>query len=259
MEQQSLLAPLPAPPLSVIADYGELEGASHAHYVRAQNGSEYIAKGPRFAPTQPTVAANELIAARLAQALALPLLDFRILEMAGDLLFASAWMHEGSYATGIDKYLFERCANQELAYELVVFDAWLCNTDRHNRNLIVRLPKKPGETHVAILNDHSHLLISPHEPTPEGLLKRTGASPRPYVSLSFVREAIVSRERLGQAVLRAEAVPEATVRHAVQATPDTLLPDPYRALYERFLLNRQALLRTTFKENPDVFPNLEAS
>ncbi|CAN5533784.1 hypothetical protein BH20ACT17_BH20ACT17_13350 [soil metagenome] len=243
----------------MLADYGEIAGASHAHYVRASNGSEYIAKGPIFAPDQPTVAANEFVAAHLAEAVGLPLLDYRVLDMNGDLLFASAWMDKGSFATGIEKYLLERCVNQDIVYELVVFDAWLCNTDRHNGNLIVRLPKKPGEAHVVILNDHSHLLVSQHEPTPEGLLRQLDTSPRPYVSLPFVREAIVSKKRLGQAVIRAEAVPEAVVRTAVQATPEALLPGPFREVYERFLIERQARLRKVFKENLDVFPNLEAA
>lgn len=260
MEQQSLL-PAVAPYLSVWTDYGEIEtGASRAHYVLAENGSEYIAKGPSFVPSHPTVAANEWVAAELATALALPLLDYRIVTMGGELFFASTWMRRESFATGIDRYLFNRCDNQHIVYELVVFDAWLINTDRHSGNLIVRLPKRTGDPHLAILNDHSHLLVSPSEPkTPEGLLSRLDGSPEPYVSLPFVREAITSRQRLSRAIDRVEKLPDVVIRDAVRSAPDKLLGAPYRAAYERFLLDRRTKLRAAFANKPGVFPNLQTA
>lgn len=259
MEQQSLLAPVVAPPLSVLTDYGQVEGASRAHYVRITNGSEYLIKGPSFVPEHPTVAGNEWVAARVAEALGIPVLGYRVVEMGGNLFFASDFMQEKSFAPGVHETLFGRCVNREwMAYRVVVFDAWLINKDRHNENLIVRLPLQRGDDHVLILNDHSHLLVSPIEPrTAQGLASRLDATPDPYVSLPFVRESIVSMGRLSEALGAVEALPEAVIRQAVQSAPLPLLPSPFRETYERFLLERRARLRRVFQENTAVFANLQ--
>lgn len=257
MEQQSLLAPVVAEPLPVWTDFGQVEGASRAHYVRASNGSEYLIKGPLFTPEHPTVAGNEWVAAQLAGALGLPMLDYRIVQMGGNLFFASAWMQERSFAPGADAQLFGRCSNQELAYNVVVFDAWLINKDRHAQNLVVRLPLRGDDRYLLILNDHSHLLVNPQEPrTPDRLSSRLDTSPGPYVSLPFVRESIESGERLDSAIGAVEGLPEATIRHAVQSAPMQLLPQPHRDAYERFLIERRERLRAVFHDHKDEFPNL---
>src|SRR4051812_25670853 len=78
----------PASYLRVVDDYGEVgEGATNAHYVLAENGSEYLIKGPSLVAGHPTVAANEWIAARLADSLGLPVLDTRLVTMGGHLFF----------------------------------------------------------------------------------------------------------------------------------------------------------------------------
>jgi hypothetical protein len=54
----------------VMDDYGEIgHGASKAHTIAAENGEEFIIKGPSFTPEHPTVVANEWSAAQLAEAL----------------------------------------------------------------------------------------------------------------------------------------------------------------------------------------------
>ena len=111
--------------------------------------------------------------------------------------------------------------------------------------------------HLLILNDHSHLLVSPLEPrTPQGLSARLDTSPGPYVSLPFVRESIVSKERLRKALELLESLPESTIRLVVRSTPERLLPTPFRSPYEEFLVARRARLRKVFHENQAVFPTL---
>ena len=78
---------------SVWTDYGQVgRGASLAHYVLAENGSEYIMKGPTYTPDHHYVAANEIIAGQIIRMLGLPLLDCCVLEMSGVLYFGSAWI-----------------------------------------------------------------------------------------------------------------------------------------------------------------------
>src|SRR5262249_12291042 len=158
--------------VSVVDDYGPVgRGASAARYVLAVNGNEYIAKGPSLCPGHRYVAANEFIAASLAGCLGLPVLDFCILEMNGHLFFGSTWMQYTSFAPQISEDLFNRCENRGRVYDLVVFDSWVCNVDRHHENLVVRCAKKRtngGDHHLMILNDHSHCLVPPGQ-TPANL------------------------------------------------------------------------------------------
>ncbi len=256
VDQDSLFG-RPAPAITrVVTDYGEVgAGASRAHYVLAENGTEYIIKGPAFVPEHPTVAGNEWVAANLARQLGLPLLDFQIVTMADDVFFASLWMDKGTFAAGIDAELFGRCANRDRIYDVVVLDSWLYNQDRHNENLVVRLPRRPGDPHLLIPNDHSHLLICPGNPrTPEGLLGVLDAGPS--VSLQFVRESIVDEGRLDRALQAVEAVPEDTIRQIVRTTPESLLPPPYRDAYETFLVARQGRLRGVMEGRRATFPRL---
>lgn len=90
MAQLALLGSGDVPMLHVVDDYGEVgQGASRAHYVLAENGNEYIIKGPALTPNHQFVAANELVAARIAGALGLPLLEFCVVELSGKLYFGA--------------------------------------------------------------------------------------------------------------------------------------------------------------------------
>jgi hypothetical protein len=106
---------IPPPPLRVMDDYGPVgAGASQAHTVLAENGQEYIVKGPSLVPSHPHVAANEYVAARLGQAIGLPILDFTTVALAGDLFFASALMPPGTFHNQTTEDLFDRCENRDL-------------------------------------------------------------------------------------------------------------------------------------------------
>jgi hypothetical protein len=174
--------------LEVIDDYGKVgEGATNARYVLAENGNEYLIKGPSLVAGHPTVAANEWIAARLADSLGLPVLDFRLVTMGGNLFFASTWMQRPSFSPAITEDLLVKCENKERIYDVVVFDAWLCNLDRHAHNLVVRKLERDvnSKRHWLLLNDHSHLLVSPLIPStsagrvPRPISRFRDRSPRP--------------------------------------------------------------------------------
>jgi len=142
--------------MRVLDDLGAIgRGASAAHYVLAENGIEYIIKGPSFTPQHPYVAANELLAALIARQLGLPILDFAVVQMGQDLFFASAFMQGGTFHPQIRTDLFDRCENKERVYGMLVFDAWICNIDRHDGNLLVRTTRRGGQEHTTLLlNDH---------------------------------------------------------------------------------------------------------
>lgn len=242
--------------LKVVTDYGEVgKGASNAHFVLAENGTEYLIKGPRFVPSHPTVGGNEWVAAKLADELGLPILDFRLVTMAGEYFFASQWMPSGTFSPGIDSDLLKRCTNRNRTHDVVVFDTWLYNQDRNNENLVVRLPRKSGDPHQLILNDHSHLLICPGGPqSHKDLQSRLDAGP--CVSLPFVRESIDNWGDLDRALQGVEALSEARIREVVGTTPVGLLSETYRDAYQQFLVARRSRLRAVFEGHRTAFPNL---
>jgi hypothetical protein len=257
MTEQESLWQVPTP-LAVWDDYGRVgKGASEAHYILAENGSEYIIKGPSLAPAHPTVAGNEWIAARLASAVGLPLLDYRVVTMHDELFFASSWMPPGTFYPAITEELFNRCENRERAYDLVVFDSWLINSDRHSENLPVRHIAR-GDRHLLLLNDHSHLLVSPSGPREVGdLMGRLDSPPRTYVTLAFIRDSITDPARINEALDRVERVSDADTRAVVASTPPELLANDARAVYADFLVERKHRLRGLFENHATDFPNLE--
>jgi hypothetical protein len=258
------LTPTPAPsdrltPLPVIDDYGPIgKGASEAHSVLAENGEEYIIKGPSFVPQHPTVGANEWVAARLAETLGLPILDYRILSMGGDLFFASGWMQTPTFYPAIDAEIFQKCENRGRAYSVVIFDCWLINKDRHGANLVVRNSRNGN--HLMILNDHSHLLVSPLGPfATSTLMSSVAAPPDPFICLPFIRDAITDPAEIRTVLDRIEDLPEDLIRDAVHSTPQQLLSTADQAIYADFLVERRGCLREVMQTGSSVFPKLEGS
>jgi hypothetical protein len=243
----------------VVDDYGEVgKGASRAHTVLAENGEDYIIKGPSFVPEHPTVAANEWIAAQLADALGLPVLDYRIVTMGGSLFFASTWMQKPTFMPAIDAETFQKCENRQRAYGVVVFDCWLVNRDRHSENLIVRTSRQGNR--LMILNDHSHLLVSPSEPTKMSELQGSvKAPPAPFVWLPFLRDAITDPSEIRQVLDQIDALSEDFIRSVVSGTPEQLLSTADQAIYADFLVERRACLREVMQTGSAVFPKLEGS
>lgn len=240
-------------------DYGPIgEGASQARSVLAENGEEYIIKGPSLVPEHPTVGANEWIAARLAEALGLPVLDHRLVTMGGEIFFASAWMQKPTFYPAIDAELFNRCENRDRVYGVVVFDTWLINQDRHGANLVVRNAK--GGNHLMILNDHSHLLVSPLGPhTTEELMGWVDAPPERFIRLPFVRDSIADPAEVRAVIDRIEALSETQIRAAVNSTPTALLAVAEQGVYGDFLVERRACLREVIHSGSAAFPNLEGA
>lgn len=246
-------------PLAVIDDYGPLgKGASEARSVLAENGEEYIIKGPSLVPEHPTVGANEWIAAQLAEIIGLPILDSRIVTMGGELFFASAWMQKPSFYPAIDAELFQRCENRDRAYGVVVFDTWLINKDRHGANLVVRNSKQGN--HLMILNDHSHLLVSPLGPFGMAeLMNCVQVPPQPFIRLPFIRDGITDPAEIRAVLDKIEALSETQIRAAVNSTPIKLLPVAEQGVYGDFLVERRACLREVMHKGSAAFPNLEGT
>jgi hypothetical protein len=230
------------------------EGASLAHYILGENGSEYLAKGTIYNSTLPYVASNEYICAHIASALSLPVLDFRIIEFGKDLLFGSSYIEKGrQFYPGITEDLFNQCANKGRCYDVVAFDILVYNTDRHQGNLLVRTIGPRGSDELLFLNDHSHALVQAGKtPADMGGLRDR----HPGVAIDFVRNAITSRSSLDQAVSLIEGSGEAIVKEALRSVPEGFLAGNDVNLVQEFLLYRCSNLRAIINSALHVFPQL---
>jgi hypothetical protein len=245
----------------VLDDLGKVpNGASEAHYVLAENGSEYLMKGPSFVPDQPTVAANEWVAVKLAGMLGLPVLDHQILSMDGDLFFGSAWMQPPSFYPNIDEEKWERCENRSRIHEIAVFDTWLINQDRHSGNLIVRRVKRNEDRFVLLLNDHSHLLVSPLGPhKTDDLMMALDWPAARFISLPLIRQNVVEPSMFHNTIDQIEQLSETAIRGAVASTPSELLSPADQTIYGDFLMQRRGRLRALIQAQSSIFPNLKGS
>ncbi|MBA2276767.1 MAG: hypothetical protein H0W06_03305 [Chloroflexia bacterium] len=245
--------------LRVWDDHGYVGGGvSGARHVLAENGNEYIVKGPSLSPHEPYIGANEFIAAMLGRALGLPVLDFVLVDLCGNTLFASSWMQKGTWDPAITEHTFQQCENRDRVYDLVVFDAWVSNGDRHDQNLIVRRQRRPGgqDRLFLLLNDHSRCLIQPNQ-TPADLLALRNSTPERYIMLPFIRDAIVNPGALGDAVAAVEGLGADTIRTCVRLTPEEFLPVAERGLVEDFLIEMRKVLRQLFNASSNAFTALQ--
>lgn len=246
--------------LRVRRDMGEIgRGESRARYVLADNGSEYVIKGPVITPGHRFVAANESVAAQLAATLKVPTPDHRILEYQGQPVFGVVRL-EGKqvYYDGLNEELLPQCVNAGAVYELVVFDALVHNPDRHEGNFLVRRVgqgrgRPPGLFLLAI--DHARCFVPPgREPTI--LASFVGSRVREHVRIGYIRRAIVDSARLDEAIRLAEGLSEDRIRSVVGTLPDEWCDDEERESIADYLMQRKGGLRERFREDRDYFDNL---
>jgi hypothetical protein len=248
--------------LGVDTDYGPVgRGASNARFVLATDENEYIIKGPSLAPDNPLVGANELIAARLASKLGLPVLGHAVISWQGELFFASNWMNKSQFSPALDQELFLKCENRDCIYGAVVFDAWLINKDRHNENLVARRISRTGPPrHNLLLNDHSHLLVSPSQPDAvSDLMAQLDRPASNFVALDFVRASITDPARVQEALSAVEGLSDQEIEAVVTSTPEGLLSVTDQGVYAEFLVQRRSRLRAVMQKERSAFPNLKGA
>ncbi|MBL8796363.1 MAG: hypothetical protein JNM56_20865 [Planctomycetia bacterium] len=238
----------------ITAIYSRLDsGESRAMYVKAENGNEYVAKGPSLTPTWRHVGANELIAFRLAERMGLPVLDCRVLQFEGELYVGHTRMQENQFHPYLTSELLARCSNLDRVYGLVVFDSWVCNTDRHEGNLLVRCSNSAGlangrcaaDEHTVLVNDHNRCLLPDNRETSH-FSSLSGEYLAEFIQIGFIRDRIYSLGGLKDAIEQAERVSDIEISSIVNGVPPELLPDEDKAHWTEFLINRRGSLRRLF-------------
>lgn len=236
------------------------DGASHAKFVRAEDRNDYIIKEPKLTPEHRLVAANELIAVQLAAHVGIPVREHAVLAMGPDLFFGSSRMIANTFET-LTEALYRRCGNRSIIYQVVAFDVWLINGDRHNGNLLARVVpgSKPSE-YALLANDHSHCLVWPREDASvlTGLVGAPLDCTRrpPFVKIPFIRGDIVDGSKIHQAIDQIESITDQALDAIVNSVPDGLIDANDRVIYGGFLKGRRDRLRKIFHDGGSLLPNL---
>ena len=232
-------------------------GSSQAHRFVAENGNQYLAKGPRYSPFHRRVAANEHIAAQLAAMLGVPVLDHCIIEFKGDFFFATNWMSPASFYADVTGDLVRSCANRDRIYDVVALDVYLCNVDRHDNNLVVR--RVEGVTyppqHLLVANDFSHCLLPPGRVV-SMLQDLVQSAPGAYVRSQLLRSEIADRQLLARAVEQISALSDEDLFEVVMALPLAFLDAESRPAIVEFLQARRDALGAVFHRDDATFTNL---
>jgi hypothetical protein len=242
---------------TIVDDLGPTpDGASGARYALASNQREYVIKGPSLQGGNPYIGTNELICALLGRLLDLPILPFKLVRQHEELFFASERLRSGAFDF-LTREVFYQCDNRDRAYDLVVFDAWVLNSDRYSRNLLAQRERIRYRTHRLrmLFNDHSHALLEPpRQPHQLALYVRTSASS--YTKLDFIRDAIIDPSQLRAALEKIEHLTDDSIRTCIQMTPEAWLNPQGRQLVEDFLLRRRDQLRDSFNATPRKYAAL---
>lgn len=252
--------------LSITRVFREVgSGCSRSLYVLADDGNEYQAKGELHKFRH--VATNELVAVRLAKRLGLSVRDHAVLARGRKLYFGSRWMAPGSFHPTVSEDLLNMCTNNESAYELAVFDTWICNQDRHEGNLIAlcsgaAAPGKfkicPAITHLMVATDHDGAFLSDNREPSQFVSQLTNSGVAEYVQLPWVRKSVINPTRLGLAIQKAESVSRDELSSIVHSVPEELLPKEDAGQWIDFLVSRRDGLRALFERHRGLFYSLNA-
>lgn len=238
-----------------------VDGASKSKFIRAEDGNDYIIKGPSLISNHPLVAANELVAAQIAERLGLPVLPHKVIAMGPYLYFGSSRMQKNTFET-LTKSLYRGCVNHSIIYLLVAFDVWLINGDRHDGNLLAHIvPGSAAPPDYALLaNDHSHCFVWPTEDA--AVLTSFERAPLdcslrpPWVRISYVREDITDPVRMNQAISQVEGISDEEIDTIVASIPNGLIKSDERLIYATFLKGRKRRIRQIFRDGGALLPNL---
>lgn len=246
-------------PLSVIEVFPDaVEGASGTRHVSCDDGYEYAMKLATVVNGNPYLPANEWVAARLARRLSLPIIPFAVLRFGDQLAFGSRWINRG-LTPFVTPDLLARCRNVDVVHDLVAFDAWIINGDRHPQNLWVRqvIGGHDDGAMDLVFPDHGHAIIPPgSQPDDLSGLWLDFPAERCMSSLPAVRNAVTSLGSLRRAVAQIRDLPDDEVRTLVRSTPAEWLSQEHADLTADFLLARRERLQRLLSTTDQLYPAL---
>jgi len=246
-------------PLTVVEEFPGFEaGASRTRHVKCDDGREYAIKAADSDLGNPYLPANEWIAARLAVALDLPIIPHAVVCHESRLCFGSRWLGR-ELVPFITPELLAQCRNVDTVHDLVIFDAWIINGDRHPQNIWVHQQIGGPDDGACdlLLPDHGHAVIPPGS-KPETLAANWLAVPAQLSApkLPAVQATVSSLSSLRRAVAAIRTLPDDSIRTLVRSTPEEWLAAEEADAVVDFLLARRLRLPLVFAGADALYPAL---
>ncbi len=192
--------------------------------------------------------ANELIALTLGQALGLPIPSGFPVSLDGHRYFCSMIVAQTGHRLPPGDAKIAVAADEFHCTGTVVFDAWIGNFDRHQRNFHF-----DEEDERLYLIDHGISLFGQNGVSRfKDLENKIGL----YADTHDIAREMKGWQHFDEWEGRILALPEFLIRGAVEAASDEIEPNEQTACVD-FLLDRRLRLRDLFADaqnDPDVFP-----
>ena len=103
---------------------------------------------------------NEFFAARIGSRIGLPIPAFQLVRFQGNLSTAETWFcsKEINPLSNPSRGSYANLVNRDTFGTIIVFDTWLCNSDRKDAHLLIQ-PLTSGKETLFII-DHGHTLLT---------------------------------------------------------------------------------------------------
>ena len=230
-----------------IADWGPPvgEGVSDSRIVSVSG----VAK--TYSDAEPHIVANEVVCARLAAVAGLPIPPGFTVEFEAKPWFVSLNFNlSGEPLPPVRaRDLLDR--DPVLCAGILLFDIWVLNPDRHNRN--VALDRTSGRCEIF---DHSRALMPLDRPARE-----FAAANEDDIAIDagnhFLQKEIQDPAGFGHWFHRFHSIPEFQIRDALDAAVGIGLPPEHTDFFADFLIRRRAKLPTLIEHHRAKFPALD--
>lgn len=222
------------------------EGATQSIYV----GTHGIAK--TFTDRNPYIVANELICSRLAQAILLPVPPGFVIDREGVPYFAS--MNFNLAGEDLPPVQGANVVRDQprIAWGIVLFDVWVLNRDRHNRNIA----HDTNQNWVQIF-DHSHAFLWDNQEVNTHLEANVGNLGIGAVGQHCLAGHLENTEHVQEWIHRIGAVPSFYINELVESAVEVGLPHEAWEHCAQFLLGRRDNLLNLVKGEPAHFPSID--
>ena len=214
----------------------------------------FLKKAPAIQP--PYTVAVEYICAELARMIRIPVPPSFVAELPGEETtpaFTSLGFNLSGGTTPPADPVAAVAADADMATGIVVFDAWIYNSDRHPKNLSFQVVRAPHRFNVF---DHGHALLFYPDALQTGVTRLGICGPAGHDrgNRHCLLDALDTGEFFGKWLDRVQRVPPDLIGEIVADSEELGLPAQLVGPTTDFLVLRQRTLPLLFKEHRDQFP-----
>lgn len=238
-------------PVQGIVELGPLRGESGGRKLQIVGEGIYASKC--FLPERPYTLVNEVVCAELATKLELPIPARRYLEFQDKLWFGMEWRADQSNLT---EQTLNNLTNKDKVADLIAFDVFVCNPDRHDGNIIVQKVSPVLHLYTFFVIDHSHALVGTRTRAQQLISGSTDTTS--YLRHNRMLLALIhSLTQFDEFIGRVQALTKTEIAEVIDSVPKVWRPTPDDTLsLVPFLVRRKEQLRELLREARDCFPNL---